>query len=71
MAGPLSKHQKYFLQSLGFLKKPSSSHSNGVPGSGVVGGSGVVIAFGTVGAGVVVVVVVVAIVVVVVVVLGD
>lgn len=68
--GPLSRHQKYFLQSLGCGKKPSSSHlksvegskpkaaseasdrvqhlitkylqSSPVPGSGVVGGSGVV-----------------------------
>lgn len=41
--GPLSKHQKYFLQSRGFGKKPSSSHLKSPPGSGVVGGGGVVV----------------------------
>lgn len=43
LAGPLSRHQKYFLQSRGLLKKPSSLHSNApTPGSGVGGGEGVV-----------------------------
>lgn len=41
--GPLSKHQKYFLQSLGCGWKPSSSHLKSPPGSGVVGGGGVVV----------------------------
>lgn len=41
--GPLSKHQKYFLQSRGFGKNPSSSHLKSAPGSGVVGGGGVVV----------------------------
>lgn len=41
--GPLSRHQKYFLQSRGCGKNPSSSHLKSVPESGVVGGAGVVV----------------------------